>query len=186
MLSAVSEFLSGRSWWVYLIVFSAEVIEVTLSTLRTSLIVKGEKIPGALIAAVQYLIWVVITATVLVNFTSDVLKTIVLIVAFAIGRYLGACLEERLALGVCSMNVIFQKRADADEAAQILRDKGCALTVVRAEGIENDMRTVITMTLRYRNFEAVKKIILDVDSQAVISTIQSVSLVGGTMASRIL
>ncbi|MDY4888438.1 MAG: DUF5698 domain-containing protein [Sphaerochaetaceae bacterium] len=185
MLDAVSEVLSGRAWWVYIIVFVAEVIEVTLSTLRTSLVVKGEKIPGALIAAVQHLIWVVITATILVNFTADGLKIIVLIVAFALGRYLGACLDERLALGVCTINAVFQEREKADEAAERLRNEGCALTMVRAQGIENEKRTVIMMTLKSRNVEAVKSIIHKIDPHAVICTVQSVSLDGGTMPRQI-
>ncbi|MDD2232656.1 MAG: DUF5698 domain-containing protein [Sphaerochaetaceae bacterium] len=182
MLEAISRILSGRFWWVYAIIFFGKLLEVALATLRTQLIVKGERILGALVAALEYMIWILITATVLADFTSDPIKIVVLTLAFSLGQIVGSYIEEALALGTCTINAVFSDRADADKAASLLREKGLALTIFDAEGIQSAPRTVIMMTLKRKLVEGAIKTIHKADPKAVISTAQSVSLEGGTMA----
>ena len=182
MLNTISQILSGRFWWVYAIIFFGKLLEVALATLRTSLIVKGEKILGAAVAALEYAIWILITATVLADFTSDPLKIVVLTLAFSLGQILGACLEEKLALGTSTINAVFSHRDEAENAARMLREKGFALTIFDGEGRENAPRTIIMMTLKRKHVDTAIKLIHKADPKAVISTSQSVSLDGGTMA----
>lgn len=184
MLDAITQILSGRYWWVYAIIFLGKLLEVALATLRTSLIVKGEKVLGAIVAAVEYTIWILITDTVLADFTSDPLKIVVLTLAFSLGQILGAYIEEKLALGTCTINAVFSHRHDADKAADMLRQKGFALTIFDGEGRESANRTIVMMTLKRKHVDTAIKLIHKADPKAVISTAQSVSLEGGTIAGR--
>ena len=58
----------------YLIIFIAKVIEVSLMTLRTVLVTKGEKGYGALIGVFEISIWIALTSTVLSGLKEDPFK----------------------------------------------------------------------------------------------------------------
>ena len=45
-------------WILYIGIFLAKTLEVTLATIRTVLITRGEKLLGALIGFVEVIIWV--------------------------------------------------------------------------------------------------------------------------------
>ena len=101
MLNVIEGFLQGRSFWVYCVIFSAKLIEVSCSALRSQLIVKGQRWGGALCAAIEFSFWIVITANVLEDFASDPLRIALLIIAYSLGQVVGSWLEAKLALGNC-------------------------------------------------------------------------------------
>ena len=181
-MQAISNFLSGSSPAVYIFIFFGKLLEVALATLRAQLIYKGQRVPGALIAILEYTFWLCITASALAGFASDPIKIVILVVAFAVGNVLGSVLEEKQALGYCSVDAVFTDKGAAHEAAELLRAKGHALTLLPAEGICGAERCALFATVQRRNVDAVKALLFKADPGVVI-TVQDIQQIrGGTIA----
>lgn len=119
------------------------------------------------------------------DFADDPLKIAVLICAFALGNVMGSIMEEKLALGYCSVTGIFMDKSAALSAAAILREKGQALTIISAEGIQGVARTTILITTNRKDVSAIKKVLFSVDSNVVV-TVQAMQQVKGATISDIM
>ena len=104
-IQAIATFTAGTSLAVYAFIFLGKIIEVTLGTLSTVLINKGIRLPGILVGIVEYVLWLLITTSVMIGYKDDPIKIVFLVSASAIGKYLGMLLDEKLAFGLCSISV---------------------------------------------------------------------------------
>src|SRR6056297_2984534 len=124
------DFILGQPKIVlYTIIFFAKIFEVSIGTLRIVLVSKGQKAKAALIAFIECIIWVLVVSTVLVDITSDPVKVIIYCAAFAIGNYIGVSLENKLAMGLSSIQVITEVE-EGNELAKLLRDNNFGVTVM--------------------------------------------------------
>ncbi len=91
---------------LYIMIFCAKIIEVSLMTLRIVFITKGERKMGALVAFFEVSIWLFLVTTVLGGITEDPLKAVVYALGFAVGNFVGSLLEERIGLGLSQVQII--------------------------------------------------------------------------------
>jgi len=146
-LQAIEAFAKGSTIWVYLFIFFGKILEVSFGTLRIVLINRGERTIGSLIAIVEITLWLIVASSVLVGFKYDFLKGIVYAVAFACGNYIGSWLDELLAFGLSSMQVVLPDLASAKEAEACLRARGFGMTTIDVHGRDND-RSMLIMTMQ--------------------------------------
>lgn len=130
----MKEFLASNSIWLYFLIFFGKILEVTFATLRIVLINRGERTKGSMVAFVEVLLWLFITGTVLADFQNNPLKVVVFSLAFAIGNYVGSWLEEKIALGLSTIEVITKE--DTANLVEVLRSNNLAVTVIDGEGME--------------------------------------------------
>lgn len=153
----IADFLTGSSWLVYAFIFVGKLVEVALASLRSQLILKGQRLLGFFVAIFEYTFWLSITASALSGFQDDPLKIVLLILAFASGNVLGSLIEEKLALGYSTVTSFYTNREDVMLAADKLRSMGYALTILPSEGISGDQRyTMITSVDRKHTAEVEK------------------------------
>lgn len=177
-MNQIADFLAGSSLWVYFFIFFGKLIEVALASLRQQLIIKGHRFPGAVIALFEYTFWLCITASALSGFANDPIKIAVLICAFPMGHIIGSYIEEWMALGFCSLTAIFMDRQIALAAAEQLRERGQALTIISAEGLMGAGRTAIVTAARRRDIAAIQELLFVVDPKVFI-TVQATQQVKG-------
>ena len=67
--------------------------------------------------------------------------------AFACGNYIGSWLDELLAFGLSSMQVVLPDLASAKEAEERIRAKGFGMTTIDVHGRDND-RSMLIMTMQ--------------------------------------
>lgn len=166
-------------------VFMGKLTEVSIASLRTQLIVKGQRIAGALLACIEYVMWFVIASVALNKYSSDPLMVVLLTVSFALGQIAGSFIEEKMALGNCMLNMIFVEESKAMSAAALLRANGFSLTTFMGQGIGESERTIAMMTVRRKNLSLVKRLIHGVDPKVVISVTPMVNMEGGTLTKKI-
>lgn len=169
------EFLSSNSIWVYFIIFFGKIVEVTFATLRIVLINRGERTKGSLVAFVEIILWIMITGTVLVGFTKAPLKIVVFALAFSLGNYLGSWLENKIALGLSTIQIITCE--DSKQLLEVLRQNDLAVTVVAAEG-KDGMRKVLDIHLKRSRIPATVKLINKNIKDCVI-TVRDVKVIKG-------
>lgn len=146
-LQSIETFAMGSTVWVYLFIFFGKILEVSFGTLRIVLINRGERTIGSLIAILEISLWLVVASSVLVGFKTDFLKGVVYALAFACGNYIGSWLDEMLAFGLSSMQVVLPDLASAKEAEAYLREKGFGITTLDVHGRDDD-RSMLIMTMQ--------------------------------------
>jgi len=146
-LQSIETFAMGSTVWVYLFIFLGKILEVSFGTLRIVLINRGERTIGSLIAILEISLWLIVASSVLVGFKTDFVKGIVYALAFACGNYIGSWLDELLAFGLSSMQVVLPDLASAKEAEACLRAKGFGITTLDVHGRDDD-RSMLIMTMQ--------------------------------------
>lgn len=109
-MAYITGLLPGNSTLVYLFIFLDKLVEVALASLRSLLIQKGQRLPGAIIALFEYTFWLTITATTLNGFAEDQFKIIVLVSDYAIAHVCGSLIEEKIGFGSAQSHVFSQTK----------------------------------------------------------------------------
>ena len=169
IMAKIAAFAAGTGFWVYAFIFIGKMAEVSLCTLRIVLINRGVRLLGALIGFVEILLWLIVASSVLAGLSEDFTKGIIYAVAFAAGNYAGSWLDELLAFGLSSLQVVI---SDADEARRTvdeLRDKGFGVTTMDVHGRTED-HFMLMMTVKRRRLQEAIHQIRSTAPGAVIST----------------
>lgn len=155
----------------YLFVFFARVCDVTLATMRTILVVQGRKVPAAVLGFFEIIIYVLALNTVMSNM-DNALNVIAYGLGFAAGNYVGIAIEDRLALGTISTQIIvpIKSRCDVLEA---LHDRGFGATSVAAKGYESESAILIAVINR-RDYRKLNYIVKKIEPSSFI-TVNSVT-----------
>jgi uncharacterized protein YebE (UPF0316 family) len=162
------ELLQIGSIWIYVFVFFGKIIEVAVSTVRIVLINRGERLKGSVIAFFEMLLWLIVTGTVLAGFQDDIIRCVVFAVAFATGNYVGSWVEDRLAFGLCSIQVIVPECSESLELVTKLRENHFAVTTVKGKGKDGERELLILHIKRKRIPQAVEIIKSNLENAVVV------------------
>ncbi len=169
LFDTLTELAASTSIWIYLIIFFGKLLEVSTSTLRIVLINRGIRLVGSLLAILEITLWLIITSTVLSSFRTDPLKMLVYAVAFGMGNFLGSWLDERLAFGLSSVQIVVPDMENARTLSEILRDNGFGISSVEVRGIDNNQHYMLWTMIRRKLLKEVLSLITTHCSSAVIS-----------------
>jgi len=168
--------LTVTSIWELLLIFFAKIIEVSLGTLRSILIVKGYRTPAVLLALVEIMIWVFVASTVITGLAASPMKGIAYGLGFASGVYFGSVLEQKLAFG----KLLIQTIASAAKSVQIaerVRELGCGVTTVKAQG-KIESKAILMVYTNRRGSQDIIDEIMAIDSTAMV-VLNDVSTISG-------
>jgi uncharacterized protein YebE (UPF0316 family) len=147
---------------IYIAIFVAKLVEVSLATVRNVMINRGEKLVASLIGFVEVLIWIIVVSNVLSTIQHDLIKVVVYCLAFSSGNYLGIIIEGKLALGTACIQVMVTEEMEAEnkhsDLRQLLRDKGFGVTTVPAYGIDREVSVIMIYLKRKSVPEALELI----------------------------
>ena len=178
-IQAIANFTAGTTVAVYLFIFFGKIVEVSLGTLSQVLINKGIRLPGILIGIIEYVLWLLITTSVMIGYKDDPIKIVFLVAASATGKYIGMLLDEALAFGLVSISVFLPSGDDSLKLANYLRDNGFGLTILDGHGIDDSKKYVLMLTLKRKRSKEAIKLISDYNKDAVITVSQVSSFIGG-------
>jgi uncharacterized protein YebE (UPF0316 family) len=162
---------------IYLIIFLAKIVEVTLQTVRVVLITRGERLIGAIIGFFEVTIWIVIVGNVISDITSDPFKAVAYALGFAVGNYAGSWLEEKLGIGMSEVQAIVLKE-HGESLADAVREQGFAVTIVEGHG-KNFPRNILFMYVRRKRINHLVHTISDNQKNAVITVSEAKPMYGG-------
>ncbi len=182
------DFLSEQSVWLYILIFFGRILDTLLGIIWLILVNRGEKLASSVIMLMATGLWVLVAGTVLVGFQDDILKSVIYVLASAVGVYFGALIEEKLALGLSSLQVIVAQDNVAHEhqafdLAQILRKENFAVTVLQGKG-RLGKRDILTLHLKRKRIKTAIKIVKQHISNAVIVVNDVKSISGGYLKNR--
>ncbi len=131
--------------WGPLVIFCLRIGDVSLTTVRTILILRGQKVMVPVIAVFETLIWVLAIGSALSHLNSP-LHVAGYVLGFASGNVVGMWLEEKLAVGVVSAHV-FSRSAGA-AVARALRAQGFGATELLGQGRDGAVTVVLSVARR--------------------------------------
>lgn len=145
------------SQWILIpfLIFLARVFDMSLDTIRVILLSKGNRSIAPFLGFLQVLIWLIAIRHVLSNL-SNVMCYIAFAGGFATGTYVGAIIEERLAIGVQLIRIITHK--DSSPLVNQLRKQGYGVTNLIGEGMSGKVNVIYLILKRVEIPDAINAI----------------------------
>lgn len=165
----------------YLIIFTSRVVDVSMSTMRTLMVMQGRKVQAAFIGFFEIMIYVTALNKV-VSGLDNPLNLLAYALGFACGTYVGITIEGKIALGNLSAQVIL-KTSDNFELIEALRDNGFGVTVLEGQGKEGK-REILSIAMNRKDLDTLRDLVNKFDDKAFI-TVNSINPVGGGFFSAI-
>lgn len=147
------------------IIMFMRIIDVSLGTFRTILVVQGRKYLSAVIGFVEVLIWV-FAIRFIMQHLDNYANLVGYAAGFGLGNMLGITLEQKIGLGYVQLNVI--SRYYTDKIADILRSSKFGVTIIPGEGGSGGVSVIVVISTR-KSQKGVVKLIESVDPNAFIT-----------------
>ncbi|MCL6571054.1 MAG: DUF5698 domain-containing protein [Bacillus sp. (in: Bacteria)] len=158
-----------------LIILIINIVYVSFFTMRMILTLKGQRYLAAALSTVEVVVYVLGLDLVLNNL-NEIQNLIAYAVGYGIGVMVGMKIEEKLAIGYITVNVI-TKEYDKD-LPKVLREKGYGVTNWAANGLEGNRMALQILTPR--KFELkLYATIKELDPKAFIIAYEPKSIHGG-------
>lgn len=164
------ELLSGP--WGPLLIFALRIVDVSLSTLRILLVVRGKRLAGPLIGFGEVVLWIVVVGAVIRNLGSP-WHVVGYAAGFATGTAVGMWIEGRLALGLASLEIIC--RDGGGLVAAELRSLGYGVTELEGKGREGTVTLLFTV-VRRRHVPTVVRTVEVADPDAFVAVQEDIVL----------
>ena len=158
-----------------LFIFFARILDVSIGTLRTILLVKGNRRIAAVLGFFEVMIYLVVLGKVVGNMNEPIL-IIAYGLGYASGNIIGGKIEEKLSLGRVSAGVVLKE--NCDEVVQSLRDEGFGVTIFEGMGLEGKSY-MLNIILERRQIQKLNKAVYKIDPNAFITVTDIRSSVGG-------
>lgn len=147
------------------LIFGLRTTDLTLSTLRMLVTVRGRRAAAWILGFAQALVFISAVAG-LLSRLDDPWNWIAYAAGFGTGNVVGIVLEGRLAPGHSLLQVVSPRRGQA--VSEALRGGGHGATKLSARGLEGMVSLILTYVPR-REVEAVRQEILGADPEAFIT-----------------
>jgi uncharacterized protein YebE (UPF0316 family) len=131
--------------WGPLVIFALRILDVSLSTVRILLAVRGHRRYVPLIGFFEVLIWVTAVGNA-IRFLDSGWHLFGYAAGFSTGTWVGMKIEEQLALGYATIRVV--SRHGGVEMAEALRSLGYGVTEFGGQGRDGRVEVVYTVCLR--------------------------------------
>lgn len=162
---------------IYLIIFIAKLIEVSLATIRIVFISKGERLKGACIAFFEISLWIILASNVLNSITEDPFKAVAYVLGYTAGTFLGSLLEEKIAIGIATLNITCSID-DYPKIVEVLQKLEVGFTILDSCGQKDCNKIFIAYIPRKRKKE-ILGILNGLNIKTFITTTESAGIRGG-------
>ena len=134
--------MEDLGWFLYVIIFVAKMVEVSVGVFRLLLMTKGFRKQATLIVFFEQMIWVINVSIVITGITNDPFRILAYAAGFATGLYFGSWLEGKVGLGNIKVEIIADKPVILDIANQ-LRNLDIAVTLLDSSGMKGHQNSML-------------------------------------------
>lgn len=159
----------------YLFVFLARVFDVTCSTMRVLLLVRGKRWIASSIGFFEVIIYVLALGQV-VGRLHDPLSLVIYGMGFATGNLVGSFLEEKVAVGFLMVQIIPTR--NCRQLIEDLRREGFGVTVFCGQG-RHGAHDMLTTIISRKKLDKLQALVNRWDEHAFISILDTRSTRGG-------
>lgn len=143
-------------------IFISRIIDVSLGTLRTMFVVKGNKVVSSVIAFIEVFIWFYAARVALVNSGNSVFIALFYSLGYATGTYLGTLINEILIDGIYNIQVISSKMTTNDVLK--IKKQNYGLSVLKTV----DNKLIVYLSINKKRYNDCIKLIRSIDNDSFI------------------
>lgn len=148
-------------------IFLARIVDVTLGTLRTILIVRGRKNSASVIAFFEVLIWFLVAKEALDNINESILIPICYSLGFSVGTYIGIKITNKYIDSYVNAHVTTTR--DNMPLINNLRKNGFGVSVVSLKKTnDNVKKDLLLISINKKSIKQLTKIVKKHDKKAFI------------------
>ena len=136
----------------------AKIAEISIQSIKTVSMVKGQRILAAVLAFIECLIWGLVCSSIITGLTSNISWLLSYCLGYAAGIYIGSKLESMIALGTSSLQLVVRNGALKD-LEEYLQNDNQGYTVLEGRGAKEKSSMVIVALPR----KEVKKTLADIE-----------------------
>ena len=175
----MSEFLSFiHPVFVCFIVCAAKILEITIQSLKTCMMVKGERLKAAGLGFAECAVWGLVISTVITTLGDNLFLLLFYCVGYAVGLFLGSSIEGKIALGTSSLEII----ANDDSTKKIteyLKEHNMGYTVFEGHGSKDKMNMIFIVLARKEAARVLKDLRAACDNKMFVSVSEVSKHAGG-------
>jgi len=154
----MSEFLASiHPVAVCFIVCVAKIVEITIQSLKTCMMVKGQKVKAAGLGFVECAIWGLVISTIIGTLGDNLFLLAFYCVGYAAGLFLGSTLEGKIALGTSSLELIANEE-NTEKITEYLKENSRGYTIFEGYGSKKKMNMIFIVLPRKDASVVVKQI----------------------------
>ena len=154
----MSEFLSSiHPVLVCFIVCAAKIIEITIQSLKTCMMVKGQRLKAAGLGFVECTIWGLVISTIIGTLGDNLFLLLFYCVGYATGLFLGSTIENKIALGTSNLELIASDES-TEKITAYLREQNRGYTVFEGRGSKDKMNMIFIVLPRKETPAALRAI----------------------------
>ena len=144
----MSEFLASiPPIAVCFIVCAAKIVEITIQSLKTCMMVKGQRFKAAALGFVECAIWGLVISTIISTLGDNLFLLAFYCAGYAVGLFLGSTLEGKIALGTSSLELIANDENTA-KITEYLKKNSRGYTVLEGHGSTEKMNMILIVLPR--------------------------------------
>ena len=154
----MSEFLSSiHPVAVCFIVCFAKIVEITIQSLKTCMMVKGQRLKAAGLGFLECTIWGLVISTIIGTLGDNLFLLLFYCVGYATGLFLGSTIESKIALGTSNLELIANDK-NTDIITEYLKERNKGYTVLEGRGSTEKMNMVFIVLPRKESMKTLKEI----------------------------
>ena len=144
----MSEFLSSiHPVAVCFIVCAAKIIEITIQSLKTCMMVRGERVKAAGLGFLECAVWGLVISTIISTLGDNMFLLLFYCAGYAVGLFLGSTIEGKIALGTSNLQLIAND-GSTKKIIDYLKENGRGYTVLEGYGSKDKMNMIIIVLPR--------------------------------------
>lgn len=145
-------------------IFCARLLDVSISTFRTMIMVRGEKLISAGLAFLEVFVWFYAARTALTTEVIGLYIPISYSLGYATGSYIGMLLSEKFIKGILGVQVITRK--NPNNLIKAIKRHNIGVSEIKLSG-EN--KSMLYIQIKSNKLEQLKEIITKYDERAFIT-----------------
>ncbi len=163
---------------VCLIVCCAKIVEISIQSLKTCMMVKGQRLKAAGLGFIECTIWGLVISTIIGTLGDDYFLLLFYCLGYATGLFLGSTIENKIALGTSNLELIAGDKS-TEKITAYLKANNMGYTVFEGHGSTDKMNMIFIVLPRKETPKALKEIRAACDNQVFVAVSEVSKYAGG-------
>ncbi len=163
---------------VCLLVCGAKIVEISIQSLKTCMMVKGQRLKAAGLGFLECTIWGLVISTIIGTLGNDLLLLLFYCVGYATGLFLGSTIEGKIALGTSNLEIIASEQS-TKIIIEYLKEHNKGFTVFEGQGSTDKMNMIFIVLPRKESGKVLKEIRAKCDNKIFVVASEVSKYAGG-------
>lgn len=142
---------------VCLLVCVAKIVEISIQSLKTCMMVKGQRLKAAGLGFLECTIWGLVISTIIGTLGNDLFLLLFYCIGYATGLFLGSTIEGKIALGTSNLELIANDE-NTEKITEYLKENNRGYTVLEGRGSTDKMNMIFIVLPRKETPKVLKDI----------------------------